>query len=236
MNENPRDDGRELSRQEISGAVSELGWRQLLGTVRTCVPVGSLAQAADIAGHVAAAAGPAADECLEADLRPGRLILTLQSLAAGRVTVREIELARTISAVVSELGLATDAEVGGTPRSAQILEIAIDALDIAAIRPFWQAVLGYDDELGASGPQDALADPFGQGPSIWFQQMDAPRPQRNRIHIDVTVPHDEAQRRIQATLAAGGTLTYDDEAPAFWVLADAEGNEACVCTWQGRDS
>ncbi|HBW19367.1 MAG TPA: 4a-hydroxytetrahydrobiopterin dehydratase, partial [Actinobacteria bacterium] len=48
MNENPRDDGRELSRQEISGAVSELGWRQLLGTVRTCVPVGSLAQAADI--------------------------------------------------------------------------------------------------------------------------------------------------------------------------------------------
>jgi len=66
--------------------------------------------------------------------------------------------------------------------------------------------------------------------------MDAPRPQRNRIHVDVTVPHDEAQQRIQAALAAGGTLTYADEAPAFWVLADAEGNEACVCTWQGRDS
>ena len=25
------------------------------------------------------------------------------------------------------------------------------------------------------------------------------------------------------------------EAPAFWVLADPEGNEACICTWQGRD-
>jgi 4a-hydroxytetrahydrobiopterin dehydratase len=23
-------------------------------------------------------------------------------------------------------------------------------------------------------------------------------------------------------------------APAFWVLADAEGNEACLTTWQGR--
>ena len=23
--------------------------------------------------------------------------------------------------------------------------------------------------------------------------------------------------------------------PAFWVLADPEGNEACVCTWLGRD-
>jgi 4a-hydroxytetrahydrobiopterin dehydratase len=65
--------------------------------------------------------------------------------------------------------------------------------------------------------------------------MTEPRPQRNRIHFDVSVPHDEAPGRIQATLAAGGTLLDDAEAPAFWVLADAEGNEACVTTWQGRD-
>jgi len=36
-------------------------------------------------------------------------------------------------------------------------------------------------------------------------------------------------------LAAGGRLVSDAAAPAFWVLADAEGNEACICTWQGRD-
>jgi len=24
-------------------------------------------------------------------------------------------------------------------------------------------------------------------------------------------------------------------APAFWALAEAEGNEACITTWQGRD-
>ena len=30
-------------------------------------------------------------------------------------------------------------------------------------------------------------------------------------------------------------LLTDEYAPAFWVLADAEGNEACLCTWQGRD-
>jgi 4a-hydroxytetrahydrobiopterin dehydratase len=28
---------------------------------------------------------------------------------------------------------------------------------------------------------------------------------------------------------------YDVDAPAYWVLADAEGNEVCVTTWQGRD-
>jgi 4a-hydroxytetrahydrobiopterin dehydratase len=27
----------------------------------------------------------------------------------------------------------------------------------------------------------------------------------------------------------------DVRAPAFWVLSDAEGNEACVTTWQGRE-
>ncbi|WP_236654266.1 VOC family protein [Streptacidiphilus anmyonensis] len=115
------------------------------------------------------------------------------------------------------------------------MELAIDALDIASIRPFWKAVLGYTDEPGRDGPTDALVDPLGHGPSVWFQHMDAPRPQRNRIHFDVCVPHDEAAQRIAATLAAGGRLLSDDAAPAFWVLADAEGNEACVTTWQGRD-
>jgi hypothetical protein len=37
-----------------------------------------------------------------------------------------------------------------------------------------------------------------------------------------------------AAVAAGGTLVSDDEAPAFWVLADPEGNRMCLCTWQER--
>jgi 4a-hydroxytetrahydrobiopterin dehydratase len=123
----------------------------------------------------------------------------------------------------------------GLPRSVQVLEIAVDALDIAALRPFWKAILGYTDEPGKGGPEDPLVDPLGQSPAIWFQQMSEPRPQRNRIHLDVSVPHDQARHRMQAALAAGGTLVYDAEAPAFWVLADAEGNEACVTTWRGRD-
>jgi 4a-hydroxytetrahydrobiopterin dehydratase len=35
-------------------------------------------------------------------------------------------------------------------------------------------------------------------------------------------------------VAAGGRVVSADRAPAFWVLADAEGNEACICTWQDR--
>jgi len=171
--------------------------------------------------------------------------VTLQTATAGWVTPRDVELAHRISAVAEEFRLTTRAgtgqdgtgqeETGQEGRSVQVLEIAIDVLDMATVRPFWQAVLGYVDEPGHDGPPNGLIDPLGQGPALWFQQMDEPRPQRNRIHLDVSVPHDEAHQRIQDTIAAGGTLLSDAEAPAFWVLADPEGNEACICTWQGRD-
>ncbi|HVE18877.1 MAG TPA: VOC family protein, partial [Ilumatobacteraceae bacterium] len=82
----------------------------------------------------------------------------------------------------------------------------------------------------------ALVDPRRIGPAFWFQQMDAPRPQRNRIHLDVTVPHDVAEQRISDAIAAGGHMVSDARARAFWILADPEGNEACICTWQDRGS
>jgi 4a-hydroxytetrahydrobiopterin dehydratase len=91
-------------------------------------------------------------------------------------------------------------------------------------------VLGYRQV----GDEDLL-DPQARGPSIWFQQMDAPRPQRNRIHLDVFVPHDQAEARVAAALKAGGHLVNDEFAPAWWTLADAEGNEVDVATWMGRD-
>ena len=64
--------------------------------------------------------------------------------------------------------------------------------------------------------------------------MTDPRFERNRIHIDVIVPHDVAEGRVTAALAAGGTLVTDKYARSWWVLADADGNEACVSTWQDR--
>ena len=255
MEEQTRGPYRKLSRQEASDAVTSLGWRLVLGELRTEVRTGSLALAADVAGRVAAVAGT--EGHLRLDVRADRVLLSLQTATAAWVTERDVELARNISTVVDEMRLETvsgvgldggagpdadidgdidgDGSAGGGERAVQVIEIGIDALDAAAIRPFWRAVLGYVDEPGRSGPWDGLIDPLGQGPAVWFQRMDAPRPQRNRIHFDVSVPHDEAESRIGAALAAGGTLIDDTRAPAFWVLADAEGNEACVTTWQGRD-
>nr|WP_296075169.1 VOC family protein [uncultured Actinoplanes sp.] len=201
--------GREFSLAQASDAVGEIGWRVVLGNLCTTVPVGSLADGAAVVTRAVAVAG--GDAPLGVDLRAGRVVLTLRGPAA-------VDVARRISA-----------ELPTRPGHVQALEIAIDALDIAAVRPFWRAVLAYVDDGGS------LVDPLEQGPPLWFQQMDAPRPQRNRIHIDVSVPHDEAGARIAAAVAAGGRVLSDHRAPSFWVLADAEGNEACVSTWQGRD-
>jgi len=246
MGELSHDAHTRLSRPEASDAVAGLGWRYVLGEFRTQVLTGSLPLAADVAARAAAVAG--AQGHLRMDVREDRVMFSLQTAEIGWVTPLDAELARQISAVAGEFRLTTqpgasgsgfDSGAGGggtgAGRAVQVLEIGIDAMDIASIRPFWKAVLGYADEPGRSGPADALVDPLGQGPSIWFQQMDAPRPQRNRIHFDVSVPHDLAHQRIRATVAAGGKLIYDAEAPAFWVLADPEGNEACITTWQGRD-
>ncbi|MCY1139991.1 4a-hydroxytetrahydrobiopterin dehydratase [Actinoplanes sp. Pm04-4] len=220
-----------LSRQAASEAVGDDGWRLVLGALCSSVPVGSLAEGVEVASRAVAACGDHADGHLRIDVRPGQVVLTVQSRALGAVTDLDAELARTITAA----GLKTEPGLDpAAPRTVQLLEIAVDALDIPAVRPFWQAVLAYADEPGAAadGP---LVDPLGQGPAIWFQQMDQPRPQRNRLHFDISVPHDEAPHRIEAAVAAGGRILSDARAPSFWVLADPEGNEACVTTWQGRD-
>jgi 4a-hydroxytetrahydrobiopterin dehydratase len=224
-----------MSRTAISAAVDGLGWRYILGLVRTAVPVGSLAAAADAASLVSATAGEDADDHLWLDVRSEQLIVSVQTRAIDWITDTDLDLVRRITAALAERGLRTEPGRESTARPVQMLEIAIDALDIAAIRPFWKAVLGYADEAAKTGPEDALVDPYNQGPAFWFQQMDEPRPQRNRIHFDISVSPDEAPGRIEAALAAGGRLVGDAEAPAFWILADAEGNEICVCTWEGRD-
>jgi 4a-hydroxytetrahydrobiopterin dehydratase len=218
------DDGRPL-RREISEAVAAAGWRLVLGTVRTAVAVRGVAEAVQVARVAADAAGAAGNGSLEVTLDGARVGLAVQSRAIGAVTRADLALALRVSEALSADGWRT------VPDGAvQLVEIAIDALDTPAVRPFWQAVLGYED-----APDGALLDPARHGPAVWFQQMDAPRPQRNRIHLDVSVPHDLLPARLEAALAAGGRLVSDAQAPAFWVLADAEGNEACLTTWQGRD-
>ena len=185
-------------------------WRLLLDRLHATFRAGSFPEAAALVPRLAQVA--------EADIdlrRPGVVHVS--------VPADDLAAAGAIAALATGDGLFSE------PLAAAAVEVAIDAMDIEAVKPFWKAVLGYVD-----AGDSAIADPQRIGPPFWFQQMDAPRPQRNRLHVDVTVPHDAAEARIEAALTAGGRLVTDRWAKSFWVLADPEDNEACICTWQDR--
>ncbi|MEV0284703.1 VOC family protein [Kribbella sp. NPDC050820] len=162
--------------------------------------------------------------CAEVRIGDGFVDLQLVSAEQVGVTEREVELARRISSVARSMGLGAD------PAAVTQFELALDTADVAAIGPFWAAVLtGSTESLGTD-----VVDPTGRVPNMWFQGTDAHETPRQRFHVDLWVPHDVAEQRIAAGLAAGGRIVYDDEAPAFTVLADPEGNHACICTCLDR--
>lgn len=213
-------DTTQLSRTEASERAP--GWRYLLGALQLALEFRTFDDAVAFLATVAKLAGER-DHHPDVDLRYNRLFLTCTSHDADGVTERDVDLANAISDAAEAAGATS------TPGSLTAVEWAIDTMDSARIIDFWAAVLGYE----VAG--DEVSDPAGRNPTIWFQQLDEPRPVRNRIHVDVTVPHDEAEARIAAALAAGGRMVSDERAPSWWILADADGNEACICTWQSRD-
>jgi 4a-hydroxytetrahydrobiopterin dehydratase len=202
-------------------------WRVVGEGACTYFRTGSFAAGARLVHAISELAG-LDDHHPDVDLRYGGVVVRLITITDDYygLSERDVELARQISAVAREMGVPAD------PSAVQTVQVTIDALVGPEVMPFWRAVLGYRDR--GDSPED-LIDPHGRGASFWFQQMDAPRPQRNRIHIDVWVPHDQAEARIAAAIAAGGHLVTDKHAPAWWTLADAEGNEVDVATTMSRD-
>ena len=198
-------------------------WRFAFGAIHGTFAAGSYPAAADLVVAITEAAERLGHHP-DIDVRyPGTVSVTIMTHATGGLTTLDVDLAREISR------LAAEADASADSSTIQVTELCIDTMDDERIRPFWAAVLDY--RVADDG---SLTDPRRQGWSIWFQQMDEPRTDRNRFHLDVSVPHDVAEQRIAAALAAGGTLVSDRRAKAFWILADADGNEACICSWQDR--
>ncbi|MDP2772959.1 MAG: VOC family protein, partial [Nocardioides sp.] len=171
--------------------------------------------------------GAAADELdhhPDVDLTYPSVTVRLTSHDVGGVTSRDVELARRISSAAEGLGAKSE------PGAVSVLELALDTWDAAEIKPFWVALLGYEE----TDDETELVDAGGTRPTIWFQETDRHEPPRQRWHLDLRIPPEIAERRVAAAIDAGGTLVSDAVAPRFWVLADPQGNQACVTTWIGR--
>jgi 4a-hydroxytetrahydrobiopterin dehydratase len=165
--------------------------------------------------------GQAAEEMnhhADLDLRKSRVDVRLTSgYEAGGVTETDVELARRISDIAAAAGAELEC------RKITLIEPGLDTPDHERIGPFWAAVLGGEFTAG-EGFAD-VGEPNQALPLIWFQRSGSEEP-RQRWHFDVFVDRAQVQPRIDAALAAGGTLVGGTK------LADPDGNKVCLCTSQ----
>ncbi|MHB8184973.1 MAG: VOC family protein [Dermatophilaceae bacterium] len=181
--------------------------------------------AADVA--FVAAIGQAAesvDHYLDVDWRYDHVFVRSTTHQAGdEVTEQDIRLATRISAIAAAAGAGAVAVAVAEPTLARTVEIGMDSADPDALKSTWQTALGY--RLGRSGD---LVDPWGRGPTLWFQRTETPA--TSRLHLDVHVAPESALEVVDAVESAGGRRLDERFAPSWWVIADAEGNRLCVCT------
>jgi len=209
--------------------MSEQGWRDFLaagltdwvvthGGAMAVYPVGSLAAAVRLAEAVAAVPG-VQESGTVLTAAPDRLSVRLQR-GVFFLEAHHVDLARAVSAVAAEQG-ATAARA-----AVHTVQLAIagrpEALDVG----FWRTVLGY-----VPLAEDNATDPLGHGSTVWMQELDPDKPLRHAMHVDVSMAREHAQAWVEAAVAAGGSVVYDDEAPRVWILADPAGNKVCVASW-----
>jgi len=195
-------------------------WRSMYDAIETRFRTRDFGSGLEFVNRIGAVA-EAADHHPDITLSYSYVNIVLTSHDAGGKTQRDVDLARQISAIAAEFGL------DANPGCVQRLELGLDTWARDEVKPFWQAVLAMND----SAPEE-LTDSEGDIPTIWFQEAAPDTDQR--WHIDLRVPPEVAQERIDAALAAGGTVVSADEAPRFTVLADSQGNKICICTHVGR--
>ena len=137
------------------------------------------------------------------------------------VTEQDLDLARRISAVAAEHGARSD--TAGITN----VELALDTAHQEQLAPFWSVLLtGGQEARGRGTIGNDVRDGDGRAPYLWFQETDEHETPRQRFHLDVFVPHEHAHQRIAAALDAGGVVVSEED--GFTILADPDGNKACV--------
>jgi hypothetical protein len=208
----------------LGGGIATADW-QVVFSAMGCYRTTSPTQQRDLAAATAALADDTGFALL-VDLRPGLVIIDSGKdqweRDAHGLELDFTDLAGNLQTDARELGAIADP---GLPRFAQLF---LDAADVAGVRAFWVAALGYIPDRRA-GVSD-IHDPRRLNPVLVFQELDASetarRRQRNRIHFELAVPTDLAPTRLATAVAAGGRLL--DAAQDRWRVADPEGNELVI--------
>jgi len=211
----------QISDSDFSAAEGLDDWRVLFWGAKALFATGNFATGAQLVAAIAEHAAALGHDPL-VDLRDDTVTVQVITIGVG-LSDLDVLLARRISQSAAELGITAD------PSKVQHIQVAFDTVDREGVLEFWQAALGY-----VRVSETDIVEPNLIGPSFGFATKEYLAP-RNRIHVDVSLPHDQAQARVDAVLAAGGKLLGDRNAPAYWSLIDVEGNVVDIATWQGRE-
>ena len=139
-------------------------------------------------------------------------------------TQQDVDLARTITSLASDLGLAAD------PASVAELELGLNVDSSGDVAPVWAALLTGDAaSQGRGSPGDEVRDGSGRVANLWFDDLDQDAAPGQRFHVEVYVAAEARDGRVAAALAAGGTIVDDSQAPGLTVIADQEGNRGVIC-------
>ena len=120
---------------------------------------------------------------------------------------------------------------------ARLKEIVIDADHPASLARFWAqvadgyAVRAYDSQeiarlaaMGLTPETDTTVMVDGPGPTLCFQKRTGPRPERNRVHLDLSSPQRAAEVKRVTELGA----TFWRSEANYTTLRDPEGNQFCI--------
>ena len=203
---------------EVLAAEDVDDWVVLHGGATAVFRVPSLGEAARLADAIAHVPGLEASGAL-LTIADDRLSVRL-TRDIWQLEVGHVDLAQAVSATARTHGAIADRT------AVHEVQVAIAAKPDAVDVGFWRAVLGY-----ARVADDNAIDPLGHSSTVWMQELDADKPLRHAMHVDVSVAREHVEARVAAALAAGGRIVDDADAPKSWILADRAGNRVCVAAW-----
>lgn len=138
-------------------------------------------------------------------------------------------------------------------------QVTFDCLDPARVATFWAEALGYKTQDPPEGfeswhvflksvgvPEsnwndaNAVVDPDGIGPRIYFQRVEEPKTLKNRVHLDLNVSAkaaalDQDRKAVifaevdrLISLGASKVETIEEHGDFWVVMRDPEDNEFCL--------
>jgi len=110
------------------------------------------------------------------------------------------------------------------------LGLVLDCADPTKLAGFWAPALGYTN-LGAAGNYVLLMPADPGRPKLLLQAVSEAKSAKNRVHFDIETPDiDDEATRLEGLGAQRLEMKSREEHGTRWfVMADPEGNEFCVC-------